>query len=118
VKHLKAGEPISYGQRYVMPADGTVATIPCGYADGLRRALGNRGDVLVGAKRYRIAGTVTMDHFLIDAGDDKVEIGDEVVIIGRQGNECITAQEVADRMQTIAYEVVCSISPRVPRLYR
>lgn len=117
VKQLEAGEAISYGQRYKMPADGTVATVPCGYADGLRRALGNRGQVLIGAKRYTIAGTVTMDHFLIDAGKDRLEAGDEVVIIGRQGSETITAQEVADRLDTIPYEIVCGISARVPRLY-
>ncbi|MGH2773742.1 MAG: alanine racemase [Actinomycetota bacterium] len=117
VKRLPADEAISYGQRYCLPHDGLVATVPCGYADGLRRTLTNNGQVLIRGKRHPICGSVTMDHFLVDAGNDHLEIGDEVVIIGSQGEETITAQEVADRMSTIPYEVVCSISARVPRLY-
>jgi alanine racemase len=116
-KLLKAGESVSYGQRFVMPRDGLLATVPCGYADGLRRALTNCGDVLIRGRRYRISGTVTMDHFMVDAGDAVVEPGDEVVLLGRQGSEEITAQEVADRLSTIPYEVVCGIGARVPRVY-
>ncbi|MCA1840928.1 MAG: alanine racemase, partial [Actinobacteria bacterium] len=92
-------------------------TIPCGYADGLTRALTNNGDVLINRKRYPICGTITMDHFLVDAGDDDIAVGDEVVIVGRQGEEEISAAEVASRIDTIAYEVVCGISSRVPRRY-
>jgi len=117
VKRLKAGEPISYGQRYTTKTETNVVTVPIGYADGLRRGLTNRGEVLIGGRRYRISGTVTMDHFLVDVSDDKVEIGDEVVLIGGQGGEEITAQEIADLLETIPYEVVCSISARVRRLY-
>jgi len=117
VKRLAAGEAISYGQRYKLSRDGLVATIPCGYADGLRRALGNHGEVLIRGRRYRISGTITMDHFLVDAGDDVVEIGDEVVILGRQRDDRITAQEMADKLGTIPYEVVCGISARVRRIY-
>jgi alanine racemase len=117
VKRLPAGESISYGQRYTLSRDGVVATIPCGYADGLRRSLTNSGEVLIRGKRYRISGTITMDHFLVDAGDDQLEIGDEVVILGRQGSEEITAQEMADKLGTIPYEVVCGISARVRRVY-
>lgn len=117
VKRLPAGESISYGQRYTLQRDGFVATVPCGYADGLRRALGNVGEVIIRGKRYRISGTITMDHFLIDAGDDKLEVGDEVVILGRQGDEEVTAQQMADKLGTNPYEVVCSISARVRRVY-
>jgi alanine racemase len=118
VKLLRAGESISYGQRYTMSRDGCVATIPCGYADGLRRSLSNNGEVLIRGRRFGISGTITMDHFLVDVGDDPVEVGDEVVILGTQGGERITAQEVADHMDTIPYEVVCGVSARVPRFYR
>jgi alanine racemase len=117
VKRLAAGESISYGQRYTLERDGLVATIPCGYADGLRRALTNTGEVLIRGRRYRISGTITMDHFLVDVGDDEVQIGDEVVILGRQGDEEVTAQEMADKLGTIPYEVVCGISARVRRIY-
>lgn len=116
VKRLSAGESISYGQRYTLARDALVATIPCGYADGLRRALGNTGDVLIGGKRYRISGTITMDHFLVDVGDDDIKEGDEVVMIGDQGAQTITAQEVATLFGSIPYEVVCGISSRVPRV--
>ncbi|HEX2148899.1 MAG TPA: alanine racemase, partial [Actinomycetota bacterium] len=117
VKRLPAGESISYGQRYTLSRDGLVATVPCGYADGLRRSLTNLGEVLIRGKRYRISGTITMDHFLVDAGDDHLETGDEVVILGRQGNDEITAQEMATKLETIPYEVVCGISARVRRIY-
>ena len=117
VKRLAAGESISYGQRYTLPREAFVATVPCGYADGLRRSLTNNGEVLIGGRRYRISGTITMDHFLVDAGDDPLRAGDEVVILGRQGADRITAQEMADKIGTIPYEVVCGISARVRRIY-
>jgi alanine racemase len=117
VKRLAAGEAISYGQRYTMRAPGWVTTVPCGYADGLRRSLSNSGEVLIRGKRYLISGTITMDHFLVDTGDDEVQVGDEVVILGRQGAEQVTAHEMAAKLGTIPYEVVCGISARVPRIY-
>lgn len=117
-KRLGQGEAISYGQRYHLERDGTVATVPCGYADGLDRGLTNQGLVLIGGKRYRISGTITMDHFLIDIGDDEVSVGDEVVMMGSQGDEEITAQEIASALDTIPYEIVCGVSARVPRLYK
>ncbi|MGI8425396.1 MAG: alanine racemase [Actinomycetota bacterium] len=118
IKKLPKGEPISYGQRYTMPNEGFLATIPCGYADGMRRGLTNRGDVLINGKRYPICGSITMDHFLVDTGTDEMAIGDEVVILGSQGKEQISAQEIADNLETIPYEIVCGISSRVPRIYR
>lgn len=116
VKRVAAGERLSYGLRYELSADATIATVPLGYADGVPRRLSSTGgEVLVGGRRRPIAGTVTMDQFLVDCGDDEVAVGDEVVLIGRQGEAAIDAQEWADRLGTIAYEIVCGISPRVPR---
>jgi alanine racemase len=117
VKRLPAGEAISYGQRYTLERDANVATVPCGYADGLSRALTNQGEVLIRGRRYTISGTITMDHFLVDVGDDEVEKGDEVVILGEQGDQKITAHEIAQRLGTIPYEVICGIGARVSRVY-
>jgi alanine racemase len=119
VKELGAGERISYGLRYEMSAPGRVATVPIGYADGVPRALAHvGGTVLVGGRRRAIAGNVTMDQIMVDVGLDDVATGDEVVLIGRQGGDEITAEEWATRVGTIAYEIVCGIGPRVPRHYR
>lgn len=117
VKRLHAGEALSYGQRYTLSSESYVATVPCGYADGLRRALSNNAEVLIRGKRYPICGNITMDHFLVDTGDDEVEPGDEVVLMGAQGDDFIGAHEIAERLNTIPYEVVCGISARVPRIY-
>jgi alanine racemase len=119
VKRVVAGERLSYGLRYRCERDSTIATVPLGYADGVPRRLGAvGGEVLVGGRRRAIAGTVTMDQLLVDCGDDAVQPGDEVVLIGTQGDETITADEWAARLDTIGYEVVCGIGPRVPRRYR
>jgi len=116
VKRLPAGARLSYGLRYTMPADGTVATVPVGYADGVPRALSaTGGEVLVRGRRHPIAGTVTMDQLMVDVGDAPVDVGDEVVLLGRDGDAEITADEWADRLGTIAYEIVCGIGARVPR---
>ncbi len=118
VKTLPAGARLSYGLRYTMPADGTVATVPVGYADGVPRALSaTGGEVLVRGRRHPIAGTVTMDQLMVDAGDSPIEVGDEVVLLGRDGDAEISADEWAERLGTIGYEIVCGIGPRVPRSY-
>lgn len=118
VKRVAAGEGISYGLRYRPAAETTIATVPLGYADGLPRRLGSQGGtVLVGGVARPIAGSVTMDQILVDCGDDPVEVGDEVVLIGRQGDAVIGAEDWAELLDTIAYEIVCGISPRVPRRY-
>ena len=102
--------------RYTTAAGARIATVPVGYADGVPRELAHRGgEVLLHGARRPIAGTVTMDQLMVDAGPIPVEVGDEVVLIGRQGAEEITAQEWADKMDTIAYTIVCGIGPRVPR---
>jgi alanine racemase len=118
VKSLRAGSRVSYGLRYALPSDARIATVPIGYGDGVPRNLGHvGGEVLVHGRRCPIAGTVTMDQLMVDAGDLPVEPGDEVVLIGTQGRETITATEWAARLGTIAYEIVCGIGPRVPREY-
>jgi alanine racemase len=119
VKTLAAGDRISYGLRYRVERTARIATVPIGYADGVPRNLAAvGGEVVVGGRRRPVAGTVTMDQLMIDVGDDEVAVGDEVVLIGRQGDAEVTAQEWADRLGTIAYEIVCGIGPRVPRSYR
>jgi alanine racemase len=118
VQDLHAGERVSYGLRYTAERDTRIATVPAGYADGVPRELSLRGgEVLIRGRRFPIAGTVTMDQLMVDVGDAPVAVGDEVVLLGRQGDEAITAQEWADRMDTIAYTIVCGIGPRVPRRY-
>ncbi len=117
VREHPAGTRPSYGRRRPMAQAGRVASIPMGYADGLPRLLSDGGEVLIRGKRYPLAGTVTMDYILVDVGTDTVEAGDEVVLIGRQGDNEIPADEWADRIGTINYEIVCQIGPRMPRRY-
>jgi alanine racemase len=120
ISHLKvvpAGTPISYGHKWTARRESVIATLPVGYADGYRRSLTNISFVLVGGKRCPVAGTVCMDMFMVDATEvPSARIGDEVVLLGKQGEEQIAAEELADRCGTIAYEVFCNISARVPRV--
>ncbi|NJN70753.1 MAG: alanine racemase, partial [Nitrospira sp.] len=96
-----------------------IAVLPIGYADGLSRQLSNRGHVLVRERRAPIVGRVCMDMVMIDVTMiPSVAVGDEVVLIGQQANECITADDLAEWTGTISYEVLCAISPQIPRLYR
>jgi alanine racemase len=117
VKRVGPGERISYGLRHRFAAETSVATLPIGYADGVRRGLSGAGGVLIGGRRRPIVGVVTMDQLMVDCGDDAVRAGDEAVLIGRQGTARITAEEWAGLLDTIGYEVVCGISARVPRRY-
>ena len=91
---MDASERLSYGLRYRLPAAANVATVPVGYADGVRRNLSNVADVLIGGRRRRIIGSITMDQLMVDCGDDPVQRGDDVVLIGRQGDERITRRGV------------------------
>jgi alanine racemase len=118
VRMLADGERPSYGRLRALPKRALVATVPIGYADGVPRALFTNGaSVLIGGRRRPLAGMVTMDQIMIDCEDDaSVKAGDEVVLLGRQGEEEITAEEWAVRLGTISYEVLCGIGPRVPRL--
>jgi alanine racemase len=117
VKEVPAGDAISYEQKYRLNEQSVIATVPVGYGDGIPRALAAAGgEVLIGGKRRPIAGTITMDQITIDCGDDRsVRVGDEVVFIGQQGSQEVTATEWAGRLGTINYEVVTRVMPRLPR---
>jgi len=118
VRTLPAGSSISYGRTYITQRDTPVALIPVGYGDGYHRVLSNRGMVLINGRRAPIVGRICMDQFVVDISEvGPVELNSEVVLIGRQGDECITAEEVAAWAETINYEIVTGLSPRVPRLY-
>lgn len=117
VQRVRAGERPSYGRVKGIEFDSNVVTAPVGYADGVPRALTRNGSALIGGKRYPLAGMVTMDQIVIDVGDDEHVVGEEVVMLGAQGEDEITADEWAAELGTISYEVVCSIGPRVPRRY-
>jgi alanine racemase len=117
VRRVSAGEGVSYGLTYRPSTDATIVNIPIGYGDGFSRNLSNKAEVLIGGKRRTVAGRVTMDTIMADCGDDDIEPGAEVVLIGRQDDEEITADELAVASGTINYEVVCAIGPRVPRVY-
>ena len=119
IQTLKKGVPISYGGSYITKKDRTrIATIPVGYADGLRRCLSNRMELLVKETRVKQVGTICMDMCLVDiTGLPNVNIGEEVVIFGKQGNGQIKVEELATKANTIPYEILCGVGKRVPRIY-
>lgn len=118
VKELDNGAEISYGGTYKVFSKMKVATIPCGYADGIPRGLSNKGYVLIHGVKAPIVGRICMDQFMVDVSNiDNVNVRDEVVIIGTQNDETITAEEVGDISGRFNYELVCDISKRVPRIY-
>ena len=118
VKEVPAGFGVSYGITYETPRPTTLATVAVGYGDGLSRLLSNRGHMLVAGQRAPIVGRVCMDLTLLDVGEVVgCTVGDEVVILGRQGEEEITADEMASTLDTINYEIVSTITNRVPRVY-
>jgi alanine racemase len=118
LKRVPAGVPISYGRTFVTKRESVIATIPIGYADGYNRGLSNRGEAIVRGIRVPVAGRVCMDMTMLDVTDvPGVSEGDGVVLIGSQGNERITADDIAVQTGTISYEVLCGISSRVPRVY-
>lgn len=119
VKELPAGEPVSYGGTYVTSVPSRIATLPIGYGDGVDRRLSNRGFVLVHGRRAPIIGRVCMDQCMIDVtAIPDVKVGDEVVLIGRQGTEEIRVDDIASLLGTINYEVVTRLSARLPRLVK
>jgi alanine racemase len=118
VHTLRAGDGVSYGHTFVAKGAAKVALVPVGYGDGFHRCLSNRAEVLIRGSRARIAGLICMDQIVVDVSHlDIVEVGDEVVLIGRQGNEQITVEELAGLAGTNPHEITTSISSRVPRLY-
>jgi len=117
VQWLDAGEAVSYGLHRALQQRSCIATLPIGYADGVPRGLWATGEVLIGGKRRAFAGVVTMDQIMINCENDDVQVGDEAVLIGEQGESQITANDWARQMGTIGYEIVCGMSARVPRNY-
>jgi alanine racemase len=119
LKRLQPGESISYGRTFTAARETLVALLPIGYADGLRRRLSNRGQMLVRGRRVPIIGRVCMDWTMVDVtGVPGVAVGDEVTVIGCQGGEAISAEEMAAWLETISYEIFCLWGPRVPRRYQ
>ncbi len=118
VKRVTAGETVGYGRAWTAERDTVIGTVPIGYADGYSRLLSNRGEMLVGGLRRPIAGRVCMDQTMLDLGPDSTaQPGDSVVCLGRQGDQEITAWEIANLIGTIPYEVTCLITARVQRCY-
>jgi alanine racemase len=118
IKKVPSGTPVSYGGHYVTKHETHIATIALGYGNGYPRSLSNRGELLIKGKRYRIAGTVTMDYCMVDAGPDPhFSVNDEAVAIGGQGNEIITPDDIALLHGSIAYEILCGLNPSMERTY-
>jgi alanine racemase len=118
LKKVPSNTSISYGQTFITKRDSLIATLPIGYADGYPRLLSNRGQALVGGKRAPVAGRVCMDLTMLDVTDiGKIHQGDEVVLLGAQGNDTISADEMASWADTISYEILTSISARIPRIH-
>jgi alanine racemase len=119
LKSVPPGTRISYGGTFTTKRQSLIATLPVGYADGYSHHLSNRGEVLIHGKRAPVMGKVCMDFVIVDVTDvPRVKVGDEVVLMGRQGKEQITADEIAEKIDSISYEVLCSIGKRVPRIYK
>lgn len=118
LKNIKKGSCVGYGCSYKVKRDTKLAILPIGYWEGFDRHLSNKGEILIGDKRCAVLGRVCMNLIMIDVTDlDDVKVGERVVILGRDGNEKITAEELADKIGTINYEVVTRINPLIPRLY-
>lgn len=119
LKLVPSGAKISYGGTYVTQRESLIATLPIGYADGYNRLLSNRGEVLIHGKRAPLVGVVCMDFIMVDVTSiPGVSIGDEVILMGKQGKEEISAEEIAEKVNSISYEVLCSVGKRVPRVYK
>ncbi len=118
-KVVGAGHPVSYGATWAPGADTRVVTVPLGYGDGYPRALSSRGEVLIRDQRWPVVGRICMDQFMIDLGASGTAYnGDEVVLIGRQGDSAITAEAVAQAAGTIPYEILTGLNERIPRIHR
>lgn len=119
MRRIRKGESVGYGRSFVADRKMLIAALPIGYADGFRRAPTNYGEVLVKGRRASLVGRVSMDQSSIDVTSvPNVEVGDEVIIVGKQGSEQITVQDVADQIGTISYEVITSFAERITRVYK
>jgi alanine racemase len=115
-KHCEPGESAGYGRRFIATEPTELAVLPIGYGDGWRRGLSNNAEALIRGRRYPLVGTVSMDNVTIDVGaGTEVSVGDEAILIGVDGGERISAEDVAHRLDTINYEVTCGLTARVPR---
>ncbi len=118
VKEIEKDESVSYGRKFIASKNSKIASLPIGYADGYTRMLSGKADALIGGKRVPIAGRICMDQCMIDVtGIDGVNVGDEVVLYGEQKGAFIAIDEIADKLGTINYEIVCMVGRRVPRVY-
>ncbi len=118
LKKVPAGTKISYGGTYITQRESLIATLPIGYGDGYNRLLSNRGEALLKAKRIPVVGRICMDMTMVDVTDvEDASPGDEVVLMGRQGGDEIPVEEIAEKIGTISYEVLCGVGKRVPRVY-
>ena len=116
-KVVEAKQGIGYGHTHITSKQTRIVTIPVGYGDGYLRSLSNQSSVLIRGKKYPIVGAICMDQFMVDVGQDEVYVGDEVVLIGKQGSEEITLTDIAKKCGTIPYEILCLFNNRLPRLY-
>lgn len=117
IKRVPGGYGISYGHDYITKKTTTIVTLPIGYGDGYPRNLSNQAPVLIRGKRFKICGKICMDQIMVDVGDCPLRIGDEVVLVGSQGKNKITAEELAKLSGTIPYEIACGLGSRIPRVY-
>ena len=118
LKKLEAGRKISYGRTYETTENQLIATVPVGYGDGYARSLSNKGYVIIRGQKAPICGKVCMDQFMVDVSHiEGVRVGDAVTLLGRDGNEHITMEELGDLSERFNYEFACLITPRVPRVY-
>jgi len=120
VKACRAGESAGYGRRFTAARDTHLGVLPIGYGDGWRRGLSNNAEILIGGRRHQLVGTVSMDNITVDLGTDSGAgrlRGERAILIGTQGAERVTAEDLARRLDTINYEVTCGLTPRVPRVY-
>jgi alanine racemase len=118
LKPLAAGESVGYGRTWSASSQTRVAVLPVGYGDGYRRGLSNAAEVLIRGRRFPVVGTISMDNITVEVGDAEVEIGDAATLIGADGGERVTAEELARKLDTINYEVTCGVSARVPRVHQ
>jgi alanine racemase len=119
VENVRGNTPVSYGKRFVTSRESRIATIPVGYADGYSRLLSGKSHVLINGQRFPVVGSICMDQCMVDVtgAEIPVKAGDEAVLIGRQGEDEITADELASLIGTINYEVVSQVNKRIPRFY-
>jgi alanine racemase len=117
IRKIPADFPVSYGRQWISGKPTTIAVLPIGYADGIRRSLTNKAQVSIRGKRYPLVGRVTMDHIMIDVGNDPINPGDPVIIWGDDEKDSIQLLDVAQSIGTIPYELTCGVSPRVKRVY-